>query len=263
MVILWKYTVSEIWSHLKSDNLVSSAKAWLSFLCRINNMPRVSGAAVSCWGSVEFLGQEMERNVGNESPDAPCSGDGSSEWTCFWKLVSCFSNEPIHLKKMFLLKITARACLLNLPSSETGKQPMESSFCWIASLLWVFPSALSCRRLLQPHYRCSSVQEGFILKVSLSKQCSPSKTNILFIKLSFMQHQPVTAEASKALFFLLHCAVNLGKAKYLHVLWVIKVMGQYLLSLLDLPSHQLPVRLLAWVRQSPNREKGQKLHKSH
>lgn len=41
--------------------------------------------------------------------------------------MSRFRNEPVHLKKMFLLKIIDLACLLSLPSSKMTKQLMESN----------------------------------------------------------------------------------------------------------------------------------------
>lgn len=41
--------------------------------------------------------------------------------------MSRFRDEPVHLKKMLLLKIIDLACLLNLPSSKMTKQLMESN----------------------------------------------------------------------------------------------------------------------------------------
>lgn len=67
--------------------------------------------------------------------------------------MSCFRNEPVYLKKTFLLKIIDLACLLNLPSSKITKQLMESNVSVSVELLLssvFFPSALSWRRLLLP-----------------------------------------------------------------------------------------------------------------
>lgn len=67
--------------------------------------------------------------------------------------MSCFRNEPVYLKKTFLLKIIDLACLLNLPSSKMTKQLMESNVSVSVELLLssvFFPSALSWRRLLLP-----------------------------------------------------------------------------------------------------------------